>query len=360
MAKQKSKQENPQDAAKKKSIVPLIIGILFGLIALVGGGTYFYINSGINQVIQNDKDMLFKVYKGESLLKLCARMERIELISNCMPLKLYSKVFPKYVAIKSGTYELKKNTELSAFLLSVVGGKEKQYSFTIIEGENIYQVLEKLTTAKRLDNDLKGLSIKKVAEVLELPYESPEGWLHPETYNYSLDSSASDLLKRAVDKQLNMLTSLWPDRSGNLTIIKPYQALILASIIEKESSADGERDIISSVFHNRLRDGMRLQTDPTVIYGIWHEYDGDIKRSHLRQHTRYNTYRIDGLPPTPIANPSKASIEAALRPQDTSYYYFVASGTGKHVFSESLEQHNRAVRNYLRKQRLESLKKTNG
>ena len=361
MAKEEKKDDIEQGKPKKKkSILTIIVGIFAGILLLGIGAGYFYISSGIQQTVMTKKDTLFKVYNGETLLKLCARMESIKLISDCVPLKLYSKISPKYVPIKSGTYELKVGMPLSVFLTYVVQGKEKQYSFTIIEGDNIYQVLEKLKTAERLNNDLAEQSIKKVAEALELPYESPEGWLHPETYYYSLDSTASDLLKRAVEKQKEELKALWPERDVNLSIYKSYQALIVASIIEKESSVHAERDTISSVIHNRLHKGMRLQTDPTVIYGIWHEYKGDITRAHLRQKTRYNTYRIDGLPPTPIANPSRASIEAALKPKDTDFLYFVAAGDGKHVFSQNLEEHNRAVRNYLRKQRLENLKKNNG
>ncbi|NVK24594.1 MAG: endolytic transglycosylase MltG [Gammaproteobacteria bacterium] len=354
------KDEKKKQSPKKKSALSLVMIVVAVITVVIGGGGYFYVSSGVNQTINSDKVTLFTVNNGETLLKLCARLEKQQMVSGCLPLKIHSKISDTYTKIKSGTYEIEPEMPLSAFLLAVVEGRQKQYAFTIIEGENIYQVLDKIDKAKYLNNDLKGKSIKKVAEALDLPYESPEGWLYPETYNYALNSTASDLLKRAIAKQKSLLTSLWPDRRGNLTIYKPYQALILASIIEKESSADAERSVISSVFHNRLRDGMRLQTDPTVIYGIWHEYEGDITRQHLKQKTRYNTYRIDGLPPTPIANASKASLEAALNPASTDYYYFVASGDGEHVFNQTLEQHNRAVRNYLRKQRLESLKKNNG
>lgn len=341
-----------------KKLIILIAVVL--LLALSAGGGYFWLNSALTQQVQVKRTQLIEVKKGQTLNQLCQQLETSKRVSNCVALKLYSKVFDTYTGIKSGTYELKPKQELQSFLMDLVMGKVKQYSFTIIEGENLYQVLAKLDTAKSLNNDLANKTHKQVADVLDLEYASAEGWLYPETYSYPANSKASELLKRAVSKQQSMVQQEWGSRLEDLSLKNAYEALILASIIEKESSVAGERDKISSVFHNRLNTRMRLQTDPTVIYGVWPEYKGDITRKHLQQKNAYNTYRINGLPPTPIANPSLASLQAALHPATTEFFYFVASGEGDHIFSTTLEQHNRAVRNYLRKQRLNKLKENNG
>ena len=339
----------------------LIILVVVLVVLLLGaGGGYFWLNSALSQPVQNKQTQLVEVKKGQTLNQLCNQLERKGIVSNCLAIKLYSKVFDTYTGIQSGIYELKPKQELQNFLLSLVMGQVKQYSFTIIEGENLYQVLDKLDKAKGLKNDLADKSHKQVAMALDLKYSSAEGWLYPETYKYPAGSKATELLSRAVAKQQQILQQQWQSKQEESALGTAYEALILASIIEKESSVAGERDKISSVFHNRLNIDMRLQTDPTTIYGVWEEYEGDITREHLRQKNAYNTYRINGLPPTPIANPSAASLQAALNPASTEYFYFVASGDGDHIFSKTLEQHNRALRNYLRKQRLNKLKDKNG
>lgn len=339
----------------------LIILVVVLVVLLLGaGGGYFWLNSALSQPVQNKQTQLVEVKKGQTLNQLCNQLERKGIVFNCLAIKLYSKVFDTYTGIQSGIYELKPKQELQSFLLSLVMGQVKQYSFTIIEGENLYQVLDKLDKANGLKNDLSDKSHKQVAMALGLKYSSAEGWLYPETYKYPAGSKATELLSRAVAKQQQILQQQWQSKQEESALGTAYEALILASIIEKESSVAGERDKISSVFHNRLNIDMRLQTDPTTIYGVWEEYEGDITREHLRQKNAYNTYRINGLPPTPIANPSAASLQAALNPASTEYFYFVASGDGDHIFSKTLEQHNRALRNYLRKQRLNKLKDKNG
>ena len=343
--------------ANKLAVIVLVVVLL--LLASTAGG-YFYMSSVFGQAIQVKREQIVEVKKGETLNQICARLQSKQYISNCVVVKLYSKLFDTYTDIKAGSYETTPGQTLSELLLNLVDGNVKQYSFTIVEGENVFQVLDKLASAPRLKNDLKDLNMKQVASALGLTQESAEGWLSPETYLYPASSLASDLLKRAVKVQQGLLQSQWQKRAKNLPLKSAYEALILASIIEKESSVAAERNKVSSVFHNRLNKNMRLQTDPTVIYGVWHEYKGDITRKHLRTKTPYNTYRINGLTPTPIANPSLASINATLHPSKTDYLYFVASGNGDHIFSESLDAHNRAVRNYLRKQRINKLKDNNG
>ncbi|MFA0232494.1 endolytic transglycosylase MltG, partial [Vibrio sp. 10N.261.45.A7] len=195
------------------------------------------------------------------------------------------------------------------------------------------------------------MSEKEIAEKLGIENEKLEGLFLAETYHYTYGTSDLDLLKRAHRDLMNVVNEEWENRADKLPLKSPYEALILASIIEKETAVASERERVSSVFVNRLNKRMRLQTDPTVIYGMGDSYDGNIRKKDLRTPTPYNTYTMSGLPPTPIAMAGKASINAALNPEKSNYLYFVASGTGGHVFSKSLTEHNRAVRAYLKQLR---------
>ena len=184
--------------------------------------------------------------------------------------------------------------------------------------------------------------------------EPPEGWFFPDTYRYVAGMKSLEVLRVAYTRMQTILQESWSQRKSNLAIKTPYEALILASIIEKETAVARERSMISAVFQNRLRRHMRLQTDPTVIYGMGSKFQGNLRRRDLRRDTAYNTYTRYGLPPTPIALPGKASIMAALHPADTKALYFVAMGNGRHYFSDSLAEHNRAVDRYQRRRRHKS------
>lgn len=195
------------------------------------------------------------------------------------------------------------------------------------------------------------MSETDIAEKLGIENEKLEGLFLAETYHYTYGTTDLDLLKRAHRDLMNVVNDEWENRADKLPLKSPYEALILASIIEKETAVASERERVSSVFVNRLNKRMRLQTDPTVIYGMGDSYKGNIRKKDLRTPTPYNTYTMSGLPPTPIAMAGKASINAALNPEKSNYLYFVASGTGGHVFSKSLTEHNRAVRAYLKQLR---------
>ncbi|GEK09097.1 endolytic transglycosylase MltG [Pseudoalteromonas peptidolytica] len=319
----------------KKWLCILIFAILMG--------SWWFLEK-VNQVKfepLNISDKFVEIKPGQTFTQLCHQWQKNGALSHCLPYQLYSKLIPKLFALQSGVYALKGLTVLEA-VAKVSRGEQHRFSFTIIEGTPIWEVEKKLSDAPYLNQDIDNLSSQ-----LMLDYGSVEGWLYPDTYYYHGFDSALGLLKRARDKMQAVLQHEWQNRASDLPLKTPYEALILASIIEKETGLHEERKKVASVFINRLKKGMRLQTDPTIIYGIGEGFDGDIKRKDIRQKTPYNTYRIDGLPPTPIAMPSEASIHAALHPQKTDYLYFVATGNGGHYFSKTLAEHNKAVQNYI-------------
>jgi UPF0755 protein len=335
----------------KKIALIVVVAILLSIVTF-----WAWLHFSLQEESRNSNAEYVEVNSGDTLSKLCQRMKQEGIFSHCLALKVKAKISSQLASIQKGVYLLEPNTPILDFIAMVNNGSEVQFSFTIVEGDNQFQVFEKIKQKAYLVDDVTNLSNKELAEKLKLESPRIEGWLYPDTYHYSANSTALELLKRAVAKQQQVLETEWELRAEDIGIDSPYQALILASIVEKESSVSAERPLIASVFHNRLQKKMRLQTDPTVIYGVWHEYKGDITSRHLREKTPYNTYRINGLTPTPIANPSLASIKAVLNPAKSQYFYFVASGNGDHVFSRTLDEHNRAVRNYLRKQRINKLK----
>ncbi|TMO58603.1 endolytic transglycosylase MltG [Pseudoalteromonas aurantia] len=297
----------------------------------------------------NNVQSLFHVKPGTGFNQLCRAWQNEQYLVSCVPYRFYAKLFPEKFTLKAGVYDISNLTVLAA-IEKINEGQQQQFFFTIIEGEQLRVVLKKLKESRYITYDVE---LKTLIEQLGLD-GSAEGYLLPETYAYTAGTSAVSLLHRAKSKMDEVLGVEWNNRAQNLPISTPYQALILASIIEKETGYGPERGLISSVFINRLNAKMRLQTDPTVIYGLGEQFDGDIKRQDLRQYTPYNTYRIKGLPPTPIAMPSQDAIRAALNPEASDYFYFVAKGNGQHQFSKDLTAHNRAVQKYILKRRNDS------
>ncbi len=290
------------------------------------------------------------VNQGDSINRLANRWKKQSLIKHVYYLRLLTFFRPELKAIKAGEYSLTKQETPISLLEKMVQGQVKQYAFTIIEGMSHYQVIQALKDNSKFRDDVsqqKSLLVKR----LDLPYANVEGWLFPDTYYISNQSSGLALLKRAVKKMQQVLAQEWKNRAPNLPYKTPYEALIMASIIEKETGAEQEREKIAGVFVRRLQKNMRLQTDPTVIYGIGENFNGDITRKDLKTATPYNTYIIKGLPPTPIAMPSQRSIYAALHPAPGDVLYFVADGKGGHYFSATLKEHNKAVRRYLNEYR---------
>jgi UPF0755 protein len=251
---------------------------------------------------------------------------------------------------RAGEYRLDAGMAPREVLQRLASGQVVQYRITLVEGWTFRQFTEAIRSDPVLRHELDFSAPDVLSELgLELEGEHPEGWFLPETYQFTRGDSDRDILHRAHASMKDALHSAWQARAGGIPLESAYEMLILASIIEKETAIDEERDQIAGVFTRRLQRGMRLQTDPTVIYGMGESFNGDIRRRDLRADTPYNTYTRHGLPPTPIAMPGRASLRAAASPADGTSLYFVADGQGGHTFSDTLEQHQAAVRKLMDK-----------
>lgn len=252
--------------------------------------------------------------------------------------------------IRAGSYELGRTATPASLLQKLVRGEEALRSVTLVEGWTFRQVREALKKAEQLKPDSQAMSANDLMVQLGQPGVSAEGHFFPDTYTYSKGSSDLAVLKRAMVAMDKRLAAAWAQRDPKSPLTNPEQALILASIVEKETGAPSDRPTISAVFNNRLTIGMRLQTDPTVIYGMGEAFDGNLRKRDLLADTPWNTYTRAGLPPTPIAMPGKASLLAAVQPAPSKALYFVAKGDGSSHFSTTLDEHNRAVNKYQRGQ----------
>ena len=252
--------------------------------------------------------------------------------------------------MQSGEYRFVAGMNARDLLDQIVSGRVTQYQVTFIEGWTFARLLEELAAHPKILQTLAGLNHQQVMNKLGKPEVHPEGRFFPDTYTFESNAPDTDVLQRAFSRMQHLLAEQWQTRSADLPYESAYDALIMASIIEKETGLAAERGLIAAVFVERLRRGMRLQTDPTVIYGLGDAFDGNLRRADLDNETPYNTYVHHGLPPTPIALPGAGSISAALRPEDGGFLYFVAKGDGSHHFSVSNKEHNRAVARYQRGQ----------
>lgn len=256
-----------------------------------------------------------------------------------------SQIFADINHLQAGLYEIQGQQSWFDIWTMLNQGREKTFSVTLVEGLTLQQWLAQLSEQPYLVDKASELNESELRQELGIEEPSAEGVLLPETYSYRAYTADVSILKQAYISMQSVVERVWEERSDRCPVNSPYELLILASIIEKETGLADERPLVASVFANRLAIGMRLQSDPTTIYGI-ENFDGNLTRAHLREKTAYNTYRINGLPPTPIAMPGKASIEAAANPVRSPYYYFVADKSGGHVFSETLKEHQQAVRRY--------------
>ena len=290
--------------------------------------------------------------RGSSVRTLANQLIEKGFLHNKNYFLIWGKLKRQETRLHAGEYVITPGLTLAELLDNMVAGKVVQHGIVLIEGYTFRQVLETIQKSPVVTSKLKDLSDEEIMAALGHEGEHPEGRFFPETYYVSRGVSDIELLTRAYNEMEKVLQQEWQQREQGLPLKTPYEALILASIVEKESAIAEERPLIAGLFTNRLRKKMRLQTDPTVIYGI-ENYDGNIRFRDLRKDTPYNTYTRHGLPPTPIALPGREAIHATLHPEKTEYLYFVAygDGSGRHVFSTNLKDHEKAVDQYQRKKK---------
>jgi len=295
----------------------------------------------------------FTIASGESFSGVAAALEALGVLEHPEWFKLQARLGRYAERVQAGEYHIAAGTTPEALLQQFVSGDVVLYSFTIVEGWNRWELLAALAAEPRLESTLEEEDWPQFLEELGSDTDNPEGLFLPETYRFPANSSDRDLLKQAHTLLQETLNEAWQQRALDLPLNTPYEALTLASIIEKETAKADERAKIAGVFVRRLNRRMRLQTDPTVIYGIGPDFNGNLTRRDLRTDTPYNTYTRGGLPPSPIAMAGRAAIEAALNPSDGTALFFVATGLsdGSHAFSDTKEQHDAAVQVYLQRLR---------
>ena len=338
----------------KKFFVFLLILLL--ILSGVGFWGYQKLTEFVHTPVNATQDQLLTIDRGTTGSKLAALLEQEKILEHADLLPWLLKLQPQLNKVKAGTYSLTGVKTLQDLLDMINSGKEAQFSVKFIEGKTFKEWRKNLENAPHLKQTLQGKSDKEIMALLDIPavakavyeWNNMDGWLYPDTYNYTPNSTDLELLKRSTTRLQKALNKAWNERDENLPLADPYQMLILASIVEKETGIAAERPQVASVFINRLRANMKLQTDPTVIYGMGESYTGNIRKKDLETITPYNTYMIEGLPPTPIAMVSEGALQAVAHPAKTDFYYFVADGSGGHKFTRNLNEHNKAVQEYLR------------
>ena len=338
----------------KKFFVFLLILLL--ILGGVGFWGYQKLTEFVHTPVNATQDQLLTIERGTTCSKLASLLEQEKILEHADLLPWLLKLQPQLNKVKAGTYSLTGVKTLQDLLDMLNSGKEAQFSVKFIEGKTFKEWRKNLENAPHLKQTLQGKTDKEIMALLDIPavakavyeWNNIDGWLYPDTYNYTPNSTDLELLKRSTTRLQKALDKAWNERDENLPLEDPYQMLILASIVEKETGIAAERPQVASVFINRLKANMKLQTDPTVIYGMGENYTGNIRKKDLETMTPYNTYMIEGLPPTPIAMVSESALQAVAHPAKTDFYYFVADGSGGHKFTRNLNEHNKAVQEYLR------------
>ncbi len=337
----------------KKYLIVIVV-----LLAAVLSLTYFaytHVKAFGAKTVSPPQAFVVQLEKGDSARDVWRQLPLETSDTDNFTFKVWLKLFPEFSRVKVGYYEFSAEPSIQDVFTIITSGIQTQFSISLVEGLTIRQWLEVLKADSKLKQDLPSQDALFDAIVNSADNKpgfcnndlrSIEGCLLADTYFYTYQDSALSILRRAYSSMAEALDTAWAQRYQDIPIDTPYQALILASIIEKETAVASERGVIAGVFSNRLELNMRLQTDPTVIYGIGPDFDGNITRKHLREYTPFNTYRINGLPPTPIAMAGMPSLMAAVQPDITDYIYFVAKGDGTHQFSVTLQEHNEAVAEY--------------
>jgi UPF0755 protein len=316
--------------------------VFFGALGVTAGGAFY----ATRTLSLPGLPFEFSLKEGSSLKAAARQMQQAGVFSNDWAFVWLARILGKSTQIKAGDYQLESEISPLELLDMITQGQGVQNELSIIDGTTFAQLRNNLNANPTVRHDSLGLPEAEILQRIGAEEAQPEGLFYPATYYFSKGSSDLNLLKRAYQMMHKHLAESWQARAPGLPLETPYQALVLASIVEKETGKASDRAMIAGVFINRLRRNMLLQTDPTVIYGMGSKFDGNLRKRDLLADTPYNTYTRTGLPPTPIALPGPAALEAALHPAGTNALYFVARGDGSSEFSETLEQHNRAVNKY--------------
>jgi len=324
-------------------------GFLIAIVLSVGFFTVLKQTMSTANSLQ--ESLVVEIKQGATIRSLVKQLEQHDLVAHPVILILWTRLNGDAKRLQVGEYEIKPGETLSDLMTNITSGRVLQHSLKLLEGWSFKEFMQVIKSHKAISHELNDLNQREILQKLGIDYDHPEGLFFPDTYKIHKGMSDIDVLKRAHNIMKQHLNSLWEQREPGLPFKSAYEALILASIVEKESAVKEERTVIAGVFINRLRKKMRLQTDPTVIYGMGDTYKGDIRFRDLRKDTPYNTYTRSGLPPTPIAMPGLGAIKAVMHPAKTDYLYFVAysDDSGRHKFSSTLAEHNKAVDKYQRK-----------
>ncbi|MDX1434784.1 MAG: endolytic transglycosylase MltG [Gammaproteobacteria bacterium] len=321
-----------------------------GLVALAAlGGAWLMMDA--RRVLHSPmtippEGFVYELASGTTLRQMAAELADAGVLEEPRYLVWQARIDGRAGAIKAGEYDIRPGTTPLALLDQLVEGRVLQHALTVVEGWTFAQLLASVAAHPALDHTLADLPPETIMERIGYPGVHPEGRFFADTYHFPRHTTDRAFLRRAYDRMSEFLAAAWPARASDLPLASPEEALVLASLVEKETGAPEERPLIASVFVNRLRRGMRLETDPSVIYGLGEAFDGNLRRADLRRDTPYNTYTRKGLPPTPIAIPGAAAIRAVLHPARDDALFFVAKGDGSHYFSETYEEHREAVERY--------------
>ncbi|QWD73235.1 endolytic transglycosylase MltG [Polynucleobacter sp. UB-Raua-W9] len=343
----------PNQKTHSQGFRALLYGILM-MIGLVYGALFFWPVVPSKPNVGDLPAYKIKIKPQSGLASISQQLQEQGISTPSIPFQIAARALFVASKLKPGTYLLPNNASLGAILLQFSRGDRVKESIAIIPGMTIWQLRNLIDSHPALIHQTKGMSANELMQTLNLNYPGLEGIFLPDTYIFDPDEPDISIYRQASQAMQKQLSQTWPQKESRSPLKTPYELLILASIVEKETGRSSDRGLIAAVFTNRLNKGMMLQTDPTVIYGIGSKFDGDLRKADLRRDSAYNTYMRKGLPPTPIAMPSKDSIQAAAHPALSNALFFVAKGDGSSHFSQSLNEHEAAVDKYQRKSKATS------
>lgn len=323
---------------KKTLLFSFVVAPLLALVLIATHVTIMF-----NQPYTGE-DIIFTVHSGDTFGKVNQRLYNEKIINNTRLFHYLAKYKGVLTKLRAGDFVIKSGSSMPQVLDTLIYGQPNLKIFTIPEGKNLYEVA-KIVAANGITSEEDFIAAAKDPELLKemgIPAHSAEGYLFPETYNFAANSKASTVVKAMINQFNKKIESIQFDHP----FLSKHEVIILASMVEKETGAKFERNTIAGVFTNRLKKKMRLQSDPTTIYGIWERYDGNIRKKDLLEHTPYNTYKVPGLPAGPIANPSLEAIKAALSPEEHNYLFFVSKNDGTHIFTSTYKEHSKAVNDF--------------